>query len=298
MKIDEEIANTTANGPGMGDSGEAFKPRHGKFAGHKTFMVKRNTFLALKEAKKKGKHWRTYLEEDEAYSDLREYARKCKGPIVVEDEDTGACMFVRYGDGPLFEAVENSVSTGDRTAMSDSGRMAKDVRSDAKNNYGKEHYLGKFRGHYVRKTKEGGYTSYHLQDPQTGKITHSVNGNEKKGVLKIGGASSTGKSPIKMHDFYHHLIKKHLKGLVGTDHSEGAKKVWQKLSSKDGVSIHGWHKGKAVNLDPKDEGETHAPRSQSFFKDRREPEEKQVADTALVASYHQNGAKRIVRKKK
>ena len=102
--LDEEM--TTAGIPGAGDSGEAFKPqglaRRGKFAGHETFLVKRSTFLNLKDAKRKGKHWRTYLEEDDAYADLREYARKSKGPIVVEDEDTGACMFVRYGNGSMF----------------------------------------------------------------------------------------------------------------------------------------------------------------------------------------------------
>ena len=96
----------TAGIPGAGDSGEAFKPmrpmaRRGKFAGVDTFVVSSNTFNSLKNQKRKGKHWRTYLEEDDAYHDLREYARKSKGPIVVEDERTGACMFVRYGKGGL-----------------------------------------------------------------------------------------------------------------------------------------------------------------------------------------------------
>lgn len=106
-KISEEgIANVTgAAVPGTGDTGQAFprgpKPiaRRGKFAGHETFIVSPKTFNSLREAKRKGKHWRKYLDEDEAYYDLREYARKKrKGPIVVEDERTGACMFVRYGD--------------------------------------------------------------------------------------------------------------------------------------------------------------------------------------------------------
>lgn len=106
-KISEEgIANATGSAvPGTGDTGEAFvKPsrpiaRRGKFAGHETFVVSAKTFNSLKEAKRKGKHWRKYLDEDDAYYDLREYARKKrKGPIIVEDERTGACMFVRYGD--------------------------------------------------------------------------------------------------------------------------------------------------------------------------------------------------------
>ena len=294
MKIEEEM--TTAGVVGTGDSGDAWKPKHGKFGKHKTFIVSRKTFLSLKEAKKRGKHWRTYLEEDDAYHDLREYARKHKGPIVVEDENTGACMFVRYGEGPLFEAVENDITTKDRGWLSDAGKDARMVRKGTKNNYGKEHYLGKFKGHYVRRTTYGeGDAAYHLQDPKTKKITHSVNGTEKNGVLKVGGASTTGESPVKMHDFYHHLLKKHVKALVGTSHSEGAKKVWQNLAKKPGVSLHGWHKGKPVNLDPSDEGETHAPKKSDdvYGRDKREPEEKRVAATDLVASYHKKGAKKL-----
>lgn len=103
MKLKEEaIANSVGAG-GVAGMTEPVVRKRGKFAGHDTFLVKRSTFMSLKEAKKKGKHWRTYLEEDDAYAELREYARKCKGPIVVEDEDTGACMFVRYGNGSLFE---------------------------------------------------------------------------------------------------------------------------------------------------------------------------------------------------
>ena len=104
----EEMANAVGGGNiaglGVGPQGEPglTKPRpiarRGKFAGHETFVVAAETFNSLKLQKQKGKHWRKYLDEDEAYYDLREYARKHKGPIVVEDERTGACMFVRYGD--------------------------------------------------------------------------------------------------------------------------------------------------------------------------------------------------------
>lgn len=105
LKEDAPVNATGAAVPGTGDTGEAFpkgpRPiaRRGKFAGHETFVVSAKTFNSLKEAKRKGKHWRKYLEEDDAYHDLREYARKKrKGPIIVEDERTGTCMFVRYGD--------------------------------------------------------------------------------------------------------------------------------------------------------------------------------------------------------
>lgn len=100
--LDEEAAANSVAGGGVAGMTEPVVRKRGKFAGHETFLVKRNTFLNLKDAKRKGKHWRTYLEEDDAYAELREFARRSKGPIVVEDEDTGACMFVRYGNGSMF----------------------------------------------------------------------------------------------------------------------------------------------------------------------------------------------------
>lgn len=99
--MEEEMS--TAGVVGTGDDPTVWKPsrpitRRGKFMNQETFIVPHSTFVGLREAKKKGKHWRTYLNEDDAYHDIREYAKKKKGPIIVEDERTGACMYVRYGD--------------------------------------------------------------------------------------------------------------------------------------------------------------------------------------------------------
>jgi hypothetical protein len=99
--MEEEMS--TAGVVGTGDDPTVWKPsrpiaRRGKFMNQETFIVPHSTFVGLREAKKKGKHWRTYLNEDDAYHDIREYAKSCKGPVIVEDERTGACMYVRYGD--------------------------------------------------------------------------------------------------------------------------------------------------------------------------------------------------------
>ncbi len=75
------------------------KRKKGTFLNQETFIVSSSTFNSLREAKKKGMHWKRYLDEDDAYYDLRQHAKKKKkGPIIVEDERTGACMYVRYGD--------------------------------------------------------------------------------------------------------------------------------------------------------------------------------------------------------
>ena len=111
MKIEEEMIGNSAGsgaiaGIGIGPQGEPgfSKPerkmaRRGMFMRQETFIVSSSTFNSLREAKKKNVRWKRYLEEDDAYHDLREYARrKRKGPIIVEDERTGCCMYVRYGD--------------------------------------------------------------------------------------------------------------------------------------------------------------------------------------------------------
>jgi len=103
---EDAAANATGPAvPGTGSDPVTWMPsnrpiaRRGRILNQETFIVSHSTFNSLREAKKKNVHWKRYLEEDDAYYDLREYARKKrKGPIIVEDENTGACMYVRYGD--------------------------------------------------------------------------------------------------------------------------------------------------------------------------------------------------------
>lgn len=101
---------------GMGDpkKGEILKPeaektneeaeqpvsnvRRGKFAGNDTFIVPSDMFHKARHQKNKGKHWKTYIGEDEHGTAIREYANKNrKSAIVLEDEKTGAMCYARYG---------------------------------------------------------------------------------------------------------------------------------------------------------------------------------------------------------
>lgn len=113
-KLKEEIANSVMNAAGLGVGSpsqrepgmpselmpmQRRKNPKGRFMNQETFIISHSTFNSLREAKKKHVRWKKYLEEDEAYYDLREYAnKKPEGPIIVEDDFTGACMYVRYGD--------------------------------------------------------------------------------------------------------------------------------------------------------------------------------------------------------
>jgi hypothetical protein len=71
--------------------------RKGQFAGATVFEVNSKLFHSLTLAKRKGKHWRTYLEEDDCYAEIREWANKNKGPIIVRNENTGEMRHIRYG---------------------------------------------------------------------------------------------------------------------------------------------------------------------------------------------------------
>jgi hypothetical protein len=83
-------------GLGVGPQGEPGVKKRGKFGKYETFLVSPDTFLKARLEKQKGKHWRTYLEEDEAFSEVREYANKHKGPVILQCERTGAMCFARY----------------------------------------------------------------------------------------------------------------------------------------------------------------------------------------------------------
>ena len=106
--VDEE--NTAGSGAvagiGVGPQGEPGRPkelmpmaRRGKpFMGVQPYIVSSKVFNQLREAKRRGKHWRKYLDEDDTFHHIRMEARKNKkGAIIIEDENTGALIFARYG---------------------------------------------------------------------------------------------------------------------------------------------------------------------------------------------------------
>lgn len=109
--VDEDASANAAGGGniagiGVGPQGEPGRPaqlmpiaRRGKrFMGVETFVVPSRVFNQIREAKRKGKHWRKYLDEDDTFYHIRMEAKKNKkGAIIIEDENTGALIFARYG---------------------------------------------------------------------------------------------------------------------------------------------------------------------------------------------------------
>ena len=92
-------------GLGVGPQGEPGRPaqfmpmfKRGKFAGKDTFIVPSKLFHAGRNQKKKGQHWLKYLEENEGFEEIREWASKNpKKSVILQDEVTGAMYVARYG---------------------------------------------------------------------------------------------------------------------------------------------------------------------------------------------------------
>ena len=72
--------------------------REETFAGAIVFEVSSHTFHNAKVEKRKGKHWRTYLDECDELAEIREYARvNPKKPIILQNRNTNEMVYVRYG---------------------------------------------------------------------------------------------------------------------------------------------------------------------------------------------------------
>ena len=265
------------------------EPKTGTFAGSQTFIVPSSTFHKAKYEKSKGKHWKTYIGEDEHGRAIREYDRKNKGkkPIILQDESTGAMCYAKYGkernlsEAPLLQGIAKKHKFNYETGTKASAR---DIQSGY---YGRK-IASVDKEHDIHHSEDG---SYYVIHKPTGKITTTISGvrNPKSKSFSINTVDSTGKGP-KVHKVYRKILQSgHSTSLVGSSHSEGGQKIWQKLSSEKGVSVHGWHKGKPVNIDPKDPEETHVPEDEArrgYLRSKVDPAGKAIYKMKLVASLH------------
>jgi hypothetical protein len=79
----------------------------------------------------------------------------------------------------------------------------------------------------------------------------------------------------------------HSQTLVGKSHSSGGQKIWQNLSKERGVSVHGWHHGKAHNIDTRDSEDTHVPDTEARGGHlKNDPAGKTQYKMKLIASLH------------
>lgn len=144
-----------------------------------------------------------------------------------------------------------------------------------------EKKIGETPTHTLHSASSGkGSVTYIAREKKTGRAHVMVDGTEKNNVLHIHTVAAHGKSTMKAHDFYHHLLK-HGKTLVSDSmQSHGGAHVWRKLAAKHGVNVHGWHRGKPVNVYPhKDPEMTHI----DPYEEDPDDHHKDVRDLKLVA---------------
>jgi hypothetical protein len=146
-----------------------------------------------------------------------------------------------------------------------------DIKKDTKSKLIGKHITSAYSkyGHDSQESKlPHGHTLHHINSHNSskdhhfvvsdhkGNITHHIEtskvGSHEKSAHHVNFSSSSGTSKIKMHDVYHHLLKKgHV--LATSGQSEGGEHIWSHLQKKKDVNIHGWHPktGKAENVDLK-----------------------------------------------
>jgi len=72
--------------------------RRKKFAGKEVFVVSSDSFHKARLGKRFREHYSSYVGHDEIGEAIRQYARENKdAPIILEDEVTGAMVYLRYG---------------------------------------------------------------------------------------------------------------------------------------------------------------------------------------------------------
>lgn len=85
-----------------------------------------------------------------------------------------------------------------------------------------------------------------------GKARLKLTAHSDKGtphILKIADLAASEGNQVGAHDLYHHLITNHGFELHGSDHSEGAKRIWHKLARNPDIRVTGIHtSGKEVTI--------------------------------------------------
>jgi len=126
----------------------------------------------------------------------------------------------------------------------------------------------------------GGGVTHFTYHPKTGQVHHvlyAAQRNETKDgpELKFLSAHARKNSSVRMSQVYKSLVKDHGHTMVGTSHSPGAKKMWDRLRSDPELSIHGRHSdGTETELKPEDR--THAAYGAT------DPAEKKIGKMNLV----------------
>lgn len=107
-KIKEDMGAAPTNavgggavaGLGVGPQGEPGVKKRKKFAGSTVFKVPSKSFVMARMLKRKHVRFESYLGDADVAKEIAEFANaNWKEAIIIEDEQTGAMMYLRYGKG-------------------------------------------------------------------------------------------------------------------------------------------------------------------------------------------------------
>jgi hypothetical protein len=111
LKEDMGVAPTNAVGggavagigvanPNLPNQAEPGVKKRKKFAGSTVFKVPSKSFVMARMLKRKYARFESYLGDADVAKEIAEYANSnWKEAIIIEDEQTGAMMYLRYGRG-------------------------------------------------------------------------------------------------------------------------------------------------------------------------------------------------------
>ena len=93
----------TGDDPPVGKKAQMALVRRAKFANNDVFVVDTERFNKARLGKKKYLKYETYVGNDEIGNEIRQFGRKYpKKPIILQDDKTGAMIFLRYGRSGMF----------------------------------------------------------------------------------------------------------------------------------------------------------------------------------------------------
>jgi len=106
--------------------------------------------------------------------------------------------------------------------------------------------IGEINGLEIHRADIGGGSTHFTWDPKTKLVHHVVRASQVtqengKTRLKYLSAHRRDTSHVSMGQVYGHLVKNHDTEFIGTGHSPGAQKMWDRFHSDSGLEVHGVH---------------------------------------------------------
>lgn len=127
---------------------------------------------------------------------------------------------------------------------------------------GNLHLIARVKSHSIYLDRGPVLSKFYAVDDGTDLVALMVDGDlSSKGnheVFEINVLQGRKGSKLKAYEFYRAILLNMPLIFVAHQQSYGGMRTWQELSRYPDIEVFGWEGGKAVNVDPMDQDETHA----------------------------------------